>query len=166
MRKFSITLIVIFLGLVSKAQVKGTIIDSASKKPIDKSVIGLVVKSSPADTIYTFTDEKGVFRFDPVPASNFSIIIRNMGYRPVAKFVPVNKAEKTIDIGTIILVDQAKLLSEVVVESAPIVVKEDTIEYNASSFKVKEGAVVEDLLKKLPGVTVDKDGNVTAQGKR
>lgn len=165
MRQISITILVIFLGLLSNAQVRGTLIDSAAKKPIDKAVVGLVIKSSPSDTIYTFTDEKGQFRFDPVPASNFSIVIRNMGYRPVAKFVPVNKAEKTIDIGTIILVDQAKLLSEVVVEAAPIVVKEDTIEYNASSFKVKEGAVVEDLLKKLPGVTVDKDGNVTAQGK-
>ena len=165
MRKLSITIIVIFLGLASKAQVKGTLIDSATKKPIDKAVVGLMVKSNPTDTIYTFTDDKGQFRFDPVPASNFSIVIRNMGYRPVAKFVPVNKAEKTIDIGNIILADQAKLLTEVVVESAPIVVKEDTIEYNASSFKVKDGAVVEDLLKKLPGVTVDKDGNVTAQGK-
>lgn len=132
---------------------------------MDKAVIGLVVKSNPSDTLYTFTDERGQFRFDPVPASNFSVIIRNMGYRPVAKFVPVTKVEKTIDIGTIILTNQAKLLSEVVVEAPAIVVKEDTIEYNASSFKVKEGAVVEDLLKKLPGVQVDKDGNVTAQGK-
>lgn len=108
--------------------------------------------------------KKGQFRFDPVPASNFSIVIRNMGYRPVVKFV-ANKAEKTIDIGNIILVDQAKLLSEVVVEAAPIVVKEDTIEYNASSFKVKEGACSGRPVEKLPGVTVDKDGNVTAQGK-
>ncbi len=165
MRKISITILVIFLGLFSKAQVKGTIIDSASVKPIDKAVIGLVVKSNSTDTIYAFTDEKGHFRFDIVPSSNFSIVIRNMGYRPVAKFVPVNKIEKTIDIGTIILVNQAKLLSEVTVETAAITVKEDTIEYNASSFKVKEGAVVEDLIKKMPGIQVDKDGNVTAQGK-
>jgi hypothetical protein len=63
------------------------------------------------------------------------------------------------------MAQDAKLLSEVTVQVAAIVVKEDTIEYNASSFKVKEGAVVEDLLKKLPGIQVDKDGNVTAQGK-
>lgn len=165
MRKLLLSIVFYCFGLFVNAQVKGTIIDSVAKKPIDKVVIGLVIKSNPSDTIYTFTDEKGQFKFDNVPSSNFSVTIRNLGYRPVAKFVPVNKAEKTIDIGTIILATWGKLLEEVVVEAPAIVVKEDTIEYNAASFKVKENAVVEDLLKKLPGVTVDKDGNVTAQGK-
>ena len=155
----------IFLGLASMAQVKGTLIDSASLKPIENAVIGLVVKSNASDTSYTFTDTKGQFRFELVPTSHFSIIIRHMGYWPKAKYVPVTKAEKTIDVGSFVMAQDAKLLSEVVVEAPAIVVKEDTIEYNASSFKVKEGAVVEDLLKKLPGVQVDKDGNVTAQGK-
>ena len=155
----------IFFGLVTNAQVKGTLIDSASLKPIENAVVGLVVKSNPGDTSYSFTDTKGQFRFETVPSSNFSIIIRHMGYWPKAKFVPVSKAEKTIDVGSFVMAQDVKLLSEVVVQAAAIVIKEDTIEYNASSFKVKEGAVVEDLLKKLPGVQVDKDGNVTAQGK-
>ena len=155
----------IFFGLATKAQVRGTLIDSASLKPIENAVIGLTVKSNPGDTSYTFTDTKGQFRFETVPSSGFSIIIRHMGYWPRAKFVPVNKVEKTIDVGSFVMAQDAKLLSEVVVEVAAIVIKEDTIEYNAASFKVKEGAVVEDLLKKLPGVQVDKDGNVTAQGK-
>lgn len=155
----------IFLGAASKAQVKGTLIDSASLKPIEHAVIGLVIKSNPTDTSYSFTNEKGEFRFESVPASNFSIIIRHLGYWPRAKFVAVTKQEKTIDLGSFVMARDAKLLSEVVVEAPAIVVKEDTIEYNASSFKTKEGAVVEDLLKKLPGVQVDKDGNVTAQGK-
>ncbi len=139
--------------------------DSASKKPIENAVIALVVKSNPTDTSYTFTDDKGVFRFDVVPSSPFSIVIRHMGYWPKARYVPVTKAEKTIDVGSFVMAQDAKLLGEVVVEAPAIVVKEDTIEYNASSFKVKEGAVVEDLIKKMPGIQVDKDGNVTAQGK-
>lgn len=155
----------IFFGLVTNAQVKGTLIDSASLKPIENAVVGLVVKSNPGDTSYSFTDTKGQFRFEPVPTSNFSIIIRHLGYWPKAKYIPVNKVEKTIDVGSFVLAQDAKLLSEVVVEAPAIVVKEDTIEYNASSFKVKEGAVVEDLIKKMPGIQVDKDGNVTAQGK-
>ncbi len=165
MRKVIIIILILFIAFVSNAQVKGVIVDSAGKKPMDKVVVGMVIKSDPTDTIYTFSDEKGQFRFDIVPSSNFSVVIRNMGFHPVAKFVPVNKAEKTIDIGTVILSSWGKLLEEVVVEAAPITIKEDTIEYNAASFKVKDNAVVEDLLKKLPGVTVDKDGNVTAQGK-
>ncbi|MBK8522348.1 MAG: outer membrane beta-barrel protein [Chitinophagaceae bacterium] len=165
MRKIILSLIVIFLGFSANAQVKGILIDSASKKPIDNAVVALVVKANPTDTSYAFTDDKGQFRFDVVPTSPFSVIIRHMGYWPKAKYVPVSKAEKTIDVGSFILAQDAKLLSEVVVEAPAIVVKEDTIEYNASSFKVKEGALVEDLIKKMPGIQVDRDGNVTAQGK-
>ena len=165
MRKVSLLPVIFFLALTSKAQVKGIVIDSAAKKPVDKIVVGMVIKSNPTDTIYTFTDEKGVFRFDIVPSSNFSVTIRNMGYLPVSKFIPVNKSEKTIDIGAFVLSPWGKTLDEVTVQAAAIIIKEDTVEYNAGSFKVKENAVVEDLLKKMPGIAVDKDGNVTAQGK-
>ncbi len=165
MKKFTLILFLLALAFAVKAQVKGTVIDSAGKKPIDKAVIGLVVKDKPADTTYTFTNEKGEFSFDIVPPSNFSVIITNSGYAPVAKFVPVKQQEKTIHIGTVVLAERAKLMDEVTVVSAPIVIKEDTVEYRADAFKTKEGAVVEDLLKKLPGIQVDKDGKVVAHGK-
>ncbi|HMU73555.1 MAG TPA: carboxypeptidase-like regulatory domain-containing protein, partial [Ferruginibacter sp.] len=165
MRKFYAGIVLLFISSSVHAQVKGYLVDSATKKPIEHAVVGLVVKAHTSDTTYSFTDDKGQFRFDVVPASNFSIIIRHLGYRPVAKFVPVSKQEKTIELGNFSLAYDAKLLQEVVVEAPAIQVKEDTIEYRADAFKVKEGAVVEDLLKKLPGVQVDKDGNVTAQGK-
>ncbi|MFN0082071.1 MAG: carboxypeptidase-like regulatory domain-containing protein, partial [Ferruginibacter sp.] len=99
MRKILITITVIFSGLASSAQVKGTLIDSASLKPIDNAVVGLVVKSNPTDTSYTFTNDKGQFRFEIVPSSSFSIIVRHLGYWPKARFVAVSKAEKTIDAG-------------------------------------------------------------------
>jgi len=60
----------------------------------------------------------------------------------------------------------SQVLEEVIVERPPIQIKEDTVEYNAGSFKVKPNAFAEDLLKKLPGVQVDKDGNITAQGEQ
>ncbi len=165
MRKYILAILVICLGPAAIAQVKGTLMDSASRKPIDKAVIGLVVKSKSTDTAYTFSDEKGAFRFDQVPSSAFSLTFHNLGYLPQAKYVPVNKPEKTIDIGNVVMAYRGLLLDEVVVQAAAVVIKEDTVEYNAASFKVKDNAVVEDLLKKLPGVQVDKDGNVTAQGK-
>jgi hypothetical protein len=165
MKKVILVVVILSSIAIVKAQVKGTVIDSASKQPVDKAVIGLVIKSNPGDTIYTFTNEKGDFSFSIVPATNFSVIITNSGFAPVAKFILVAQPEKTINIGTVILTTRAKLLDEVVVKAAPITIKEDTIEYRADAFKTKEGAVVEDLLKKLPGIQVDKDGNVKAQGK-
>src|SRR5258706_15414789 len=64
--------------------------------------------------------------------------------------------------------DLAKVLSEVIVtsEAPPVTLVGDTIQYNAGSFKVQPNANVEDLLKKLPGVKVDKDGTVKAQGEK
>lgn len=107
MRRFLFTCIVILSGLTSKAQVKGTLIDSASLKPMENAVVGMVVKSNPTDTSYTFTNDKGQFSFQNVPSSPFSIIIRHMGYWPKAKYVPVNKAEKTIDVGSFVMAQDA-----------------------------------------------------------
>ncbi len=134
MRKLLFTCLVIFAGLASKAQVKGTLIDSASLKPMENAVVAMVVKSNPTDTSYTFTNDKGQFSFSTVPSSPFSIIIRHMGYWPKSRFVPVSKAEKTIEVGSFVMAQDARLLSEVVLETPAIVIKEDTIEYNASSF--------------------------------
>ena len=155
----------ISFALTCSAQIKGVILDTLLKKPVDKAVIGLVSKLHPADTSYYFADVNGLFSISPVPANDFTLVITNLGYRPVAKFIPVKQTEKSINVGTIILTANPTTLKEVVVEAAPIVIKEDTIEYRADAFKVKENATTEDLLKKLPGISVDKDGNVKAQGK-
>ncbi len=162
-------LLILILGLLINteiiAQVKGIIADSTNGKGIDKAIVGLVEKQEPSDTTYTYTDENGVFNFEKVPAGNFSVIITISGFKPTAKYVAISTPQKTVNLGTILLPNLTKVLGEILVESAPITIKEDTVEYRADAFKVKEGALVEDLLKKLPGVQVDKDGNIKAQGK-
>ncbi len=147
------------------AQVKGIVVDSAINKPIESAVVGLVIKSNITDTSYTITNQKGEFSFETVPSSNFSVIITNVGYQPIAKLIRISTSEKTINLGNISLANMSKVMDEIIIHTSPITVKEDTIEYRADAFKVKENAMVEDLLKKLPGVQVDKDGNIKAQGK-
>src|SRR5699024_89479 len=76
--------------------------------------------------------------------------------------------EKTdVDLGTITMKEENNRLDEVLIvgEAPPISIKKDTLEFNANSFKTKENANVEDLLKKLPGFTVDKDGSIKVNGK-
>ena len=162
---FSSIIVSLFCMAQAQAQVQGVVLDSATKKPLDKVVVGLVDKTNITDTAYYFTNDKGIFIIDAVPAHNFSLVFTHLGFQPVATFFAIAKQEKTINVGQIILAQRPQLLTEVFVQAAPIVIKEDTIEYRADAFKVKENAMTEDLLKKLPGVTVDKDGNVTAQGK-
>lgn len=166
MRKLIFFLIISLFSLFKlSAQVKGIVVDSANKKPIERAVVGLVTESNKTDTSYTITNEKGEFIFETTPSSNFSVRVTNIGYKSSGKFRRIYGAEKKIDMGTITLVNQSIILDEIKIQSVPISIKEDTIDYRADAFKVKENAVVEDLLKKLPGVQVDKNGNIKAQGK-
>ena len=86
--------------------------------------------------------------------------------KTVSKKINLTEEQPNLDLGNVYMKVEAKEFEEVVVTQSPISVKNDTLEYRASSFKTKPNAVVEDLLKKLPGVTVDNDGNVTAQGEQ
>jgi hypothetical protein len=84
----------------------------------------------------------------------------------IVKRFSIDETHNQADLGTIYLKKASQTLQEVIVERPPIEVKDDTVEYNASAFKVKPNAYAEDVLKKLPGVQVDQDGNVTAQGEQ
>jgi hypothetical protein len=168
-KEHMIKLAFLLIGLVGvtnlSAQVKGVVLDSATGKPIDRAVVALIVEANKSDTTFTLTDEKGEFVFETAPATNFSVRASNIGYKSSGKFRRIYGSEKKIDLGKITLVNQSIILDEIKIQALPIAVKEDTIEYRADAFKVKENGVVEDLLKKLPGVQVDKNGNVKAQGK-
>src|SRR5438045_2064816 len=166
MKKLIFLLIISFFSLFKlSAQIKGIVVDSATQKPIERAVVGLVIESNKSDTSYSMTNEKGEFIFETSPASNFSVRITNVGYKSSGKFRRIYGSEKKIDLGIITLVNQSIILDEIVIKSLPINIKEDTIDYRTDAFKVKENALVEDLLKKLPGVQVDKNGNIKAQGK-
>ncbi|MDN3665398.1 outer membrane beta-barrel protein [Algibacter miyuki] len=88
-----------------------------------------------------------------------------LGYKPYAKDIAV-PAENKFDMGTVTLADQIEELNVVSIigKAPPIVIKKDTIEYNADSFKTLANDRAEDLLKKLPGVEFDIDGNITVNG--
>lgn len=166
MRYKILLFIISFLTLQNiTAQVTGVIVNSAEKKPLPQAVIGLLIKNRPADTIYTNANDKGEFSFKTVPSSDFSVIVSYPGYYPVAKLIRIDTAIKTIDLGNIPLVNMSIVMDEIVIQNPPVTIKEDTIEYRADAYKVKDHAVVEDLLKKLPGIQVDKNGNIQAQGK-
>lgn len=164
MRNIILLVIISFGSLRLPAQLKGIIIDSATKKPIENAVVGLYTEVARQDTSYALTNSKGMFLF-AAPSTSFSVFVNYVGYRPGRKFRRIYGNEKNIDLGTIALANMAIILDEIVITTPPITVKEDTIEYRGDAFRVKENAVLEDLLKKLPGIQVDKNGNITAQGK-
>ncbi|RYU94046.1 outer membrane beta-barrel protein [Emticicia agri] len=158
------TVTLVFAQTPTKFNIKGIAIDSGNAVMPFATVMLLQPKDS---TLVNFgrTDENGAFEFKNVKKANYILKISFVGYIPFQIDVkPVDGAVN--DLGQLKLKPIAKELMEVVVKTAraPLNIKGDTIEYNAASFKVPPGSSVEDLLRKLPGVQIDQDGNIKAQG--
>jgi Outer membrane protein beta-barrel family/Carboxypeptidase regulatory-like domain len=164
MKKLFILLLLSQLTFAQKITVQGTVLDSASAPLQYATVMLLSVKDS---SLVNFgrTNHKGYFELKNVNSANYLFKITYIGHQSYLK--PIIPQEAIlVNLGIIRLQPISKELAEVTVkaEKAPVTIKGDTVEFNAGSFKVKPNGVVEDLLKKLPGVEVDKDGNIKAQG--
>lgn len=163
----SILLLFITLFSSSLAFAQGNV--TVSGKVTDSSGVAIPGASiklrAGKDSTGGVTDKDGIFILSIAAASSLSLEISSIGYTSFSK--KYTQQGTVINAGSVTLMRDATLMSEVVITSVnPVVVKEDTIQYNANAYKVREGAPVEDVIKKLPGVTVDKDGQITAQGKQ
>ena len=168
MRYTFLSILMVFsLFLTVSAQelrtVEGKVVDTARSAVTNASI--LLFYETPGDTLKTISNSLGEFRFTQVKNRPFTVRVSFTGFTQVEKKVDDVTSGK-INVGSLPLFPSYASLQEIIVSSPTIQVKEDTIDYKADSFKVKPNAMVEDLLKKLPGVSVDKDGNVTAQGKQ
>ncbi len=167
-KKLLAVIIFTFLFVYSKAQqnkISGTVISQSDQKLLQGATVSLL-QSDTTLIKKMVTDEKGRFDFSSVNKGNYLILISSVGYKQILLPVEYNNNEK--NIGNIALAKQEKDLSEVtIVAKAPSVTqKEDTAQYSANQYKVNVDATTEDLLKKMPGITVDKSGSVTAQGEQ
>ena len=114
---------------------------------------------------FSRSDINGNFQIDPVYEGEYLILITYPKYGDYVDKVTLKKSE-TVDLKNIFLTQKSKLLEEIIIRQAAMRIKGDTTEFTADSFYVKPNATVEDLLKELPGVQVDKNGQITAQGQK
>ncbi|WP_157960913.1 outer membrane beta-barrel protein [Nubsella zeaxanthinifaciens] len=172
MKKILPLLLFVFIFQISNAQkgtITGVLLDSANKKTTLNFATISVFKG--ADTVlhtYKLSDDKGVFKLANLEANTkYRLVINAWMYNVVRKEVSIDPAQLNVNLGNIYLSEKTNNLNEVVIQSErpPIIVRKDTIEFNAESFKTLPSAVVEDLLKKLPGVTIDGDGGILVNGK-
>lgn len=152
--------------LTGRGTVRGAVVDSASGKPLREASVSLLNARDSAYVTFGITDGDGRFLLRNLPTGRYRLLVTFVGFQNTSRPFTVSNDVPTADLGTLLMHPQATLLNEVVVkqEAAPIAVKGDTIEFNANAFKTQPNAVVEDLLKKLPGVEVARDGSVKAQG--
>ena len=145
--------------------IKGVLADSTVKQPISGATISVTDPKDSTFGKFAVSNKNGVFEIKDLQDGNYKLLISMMGYQSRSRFFSINATQKLIDLGEIIMKQQAvELDTFVVVSEQPIIVKGDTVQFNASAFKTVPNATAEDLMKKLPGVEVDVDGNVKAQG--
>ena len=145
-------------------EITGTLKDKDNNLIESATVYLESIKDSTMIT-YTISDKKGNFNLSGnTKAKKANFFVSYTGMMPLKKELTL--AEKISKLGDLVLEENAQLLGEVVgiAERAPITIKKDTLEFNASSFKTGADANVETLLKKLPGVVVDKDGCIKVNG--
>ena len=147
--------------------IKGMVADTA-KKPLESATVLLMSIKDSSLVSFARTKEKGDFEIKNVVQGQYFLKITFVGYKNYSQLLPQLEGLDVMNLGIIKLLAISKELDEVQIkgERTPIAIKGDTIEYNAGSFKTRPNAVVEDLLKKLPGIEVDRDGTIKAMGQK
>ncbi len=166
---FLFALLLIFLQSLTaqnlnRINIKGQVIDTSGEEIAMPTVMLLNPKDS-ALLNFTRGDVKGMFEFKNVKNVPYILKVSYVSYLPVQQYLPASKTE-TNAVGLVKIKPITSELMEVVIKAAraTLSIRGDTIEYDASSFKVPPGSTVEDLLRRLPGLELDADGNIKAQG--
>ena len=149
----------------TKATISGIVSDTSNTPLLGATVVVLQAKDSVLKS-FALSDKEGNFAIKRVAAGEYILQITFIGYQKVSQPFSIKPDQSAWDAGTFILQPEILTADEVSIEAdrTPILMKGDTIQYNADAFKTQPNAVVEDLLKKLPGVEVERDGTVKAQG--
>lgn len=150
----------------NRANLKLVLQDSSNEEAIPFATISITKKDATSALKYALTDSEGKGAIDKIPAGTYTFKAEMMGY--VAESKEITISGKDIDLGIIKLAPDQEVLdaANVTAVGNPIIVKKDTVEYNASSFKTTENDMLEDLLKKFPGVEIGDDGSITANGQK
>jgi hypothetical protein len=172
MRKIYLTLLITIISTFAFAQkngsIKGVAFDTITHQPVAGATVTVVEKKDSSLVSFTMTDNAGRFTVTGIANGEYRALITHVNYRNSSTLFTISDSRKNVDLANITMNDKNKVLDEVVVsnEAPPVTMVGDTVQYNAGSFKVQPNASVEQLLKKLPGVKVEKDGTVKAQGEK
>ena len=152
----------LFQGRMS--EIKTTVIDSLTNEPVSFASVYVIPSKDTTITNFTLSDNKGEAKLDEVPFGSYVFHVEMMGYKPFLKERFFR--EEKVDLGTIRLQLDEQFLQAAVVSDVgnPIVIKQDTVEFNASSFRVGANAMLKDLLRRMPGMEITEDGRVKFNG--
>ncbi len=167
---FTLSVLVLSLFTAAHAQkadgsIKGKLLDTAAKQPLSEATVSVINSKDSSLATFTLSNKQGVFEIKGLEEGDYQLVISHLGFETFKKTVSITATAKAINLGDLQVQKEFKTLEGVTVTNdAPVIIKQDTIQFRADAFKTKPNATVEDLLKKIPGMQVDKDGTVKAQG--
>ncbi len=170
MKKYLLLFVFIQSIAIANAQregsIKGIVQDTLSGQPLNNATITVFLAKDSSLVSFSRTNSSGAFTIRQLDNGNYRLLVTHVGYVNISRLFSISAGLQEINFGTLSINNKSNLLQEVTVtqEKPPVVIRNDTLEFNAGSFKTKPNAVVEDLLKKLPGVQVDKDGKIKSNG--
>lgn len=170
MKVIQVILVFLFVSLFAHAQqgaILGYVLDRTTKEPVEFASVRLLKQTDSIFIKGTSSNVKGYFNLS-VPTGSYRIEVSFLGYKTYKKEVEINKENPNFNFGNIFLANDSLILDEAVVTAKvpDVVVRGDTIEYNADSFTSNESDLLQDIVKRLPGVELDSEGNLKANGKR
>ena len=167
-----VTLLMLILGVLpvnaQQRTLSGRVIDKESRGSLPKTTLQLF-KIEKKDTVFvggTLSDENGRFVFSKVGTGKYRLKVSFLGYQVLIKDI-TKSDNKQLSLGDLALEPEAVLLDEAVVTAniPKMIIKDDTVVYNADAFRVPEGSVIEALVEALPGAKIDDNGGITINGK-
>ena len=146
------------------SSLKVRLTDSVSLEPVSYATVYVSKDGTTEKAYYAMTDGDGRGEIANIPAGKYVFVAELMGYYRLTHKVELK--EGVNDLGEMLMNEDITMLNEVVVTAVgnQVVVKKDTVEYTATLFKTTDNDMLEDLLKKFPGMEVDSDGGITYQG--
>ncbi len=166
-----IVTIVILIILFNNAHsqniaLKGIVTDKSNKVAIIGATVTLINQKDSTEKKYKATDVNGSFTFNDLNANTYVVKISYSGYEKIEQKINLQASNKTAIPFAIAKIATDLTGVTVVAKAQPVRQKGDTTEFSASQFKVNPDATAEDIIKKLPGITVARDGTVTAAGEQ
>ncbi|MES2111270.1 MAG: carboxypeptidase regulatory-like domain-containing protein [Bacteroidota bacterium] len=146
--------------------VKGSVIDTTSNTKLTNATASVLNAKDSTLVRFTRVNSAGTFTLGNLKKGKFILLVTYPEYADYVENFTLDSVKTTRDFGKVSMLLKAKLLADVVIKGtrAAIKIKGDTTEFDPRAFKIQPNATVEDLLKQLPGIQVDKDGKITAQG--
>lgn len=146
--------------------VRGILTDTLNKVSVTDATVTVMNRKDSSLVSFSMTDGAGRFEITDLAVGEYRLLFTHVAFHNTSLFFKITAEQKAAELGRIVMHDRTKVLDEVIVkqEAPPVTLIGDTIQYHAPAFRTPPNASVEQLLKKLPGIEVAKDGTIKAQG--